>query len=111
MQHLLANLGVYLSLAVGATVAAGIVAATRAARKRVAALEALARQGGWSCKPQEVGANTLGAGPFALFDVGRHQRARNVLRGSTGSEAFVAFDYRYTTGSGKSRSTTHQTVV
>jgi hypothetical protein len=54
-------------------------------------------------------AGRLGALP--LFDRGRSKRAGNVLSGTIEDLELHLFDYRYTTGSGKNRSTHHQTVA
>ena len=46
-----------------------------------------------------------------LFTQGRSRRARNILRGRTADLDVTVFDYSYTTGSGKNRTTYNQTVA
>jgi hypothetical protein len=48
---------------------------------------------------------------FALFNRGGGADAFNVMRGQVGSREVLVMDYKYTTGSGKNRSTHTQTVV
>ncbi len=50
-------------------------------------------------------------GDFALFKRGRTKRTRNVLSGDAGDVKISIFDYRFTTGSGKSKKVNQQTVV
>lgn len=47
---------------------------------------------------------------FALFARGSNRTFYNVMRGSVEGVRVAVFDYRFTTGSGKSRTTHHQTV-
>jgi len=46
-----------------------------------------------------------------LMNVGRAQRARNLISGDSGDVKISIFDYNYTTGNGKQSRTHHQTVV
>ena len=80
------------------------------AAKRTAALKAIADQRGWAMTPaaREPGAAFQ---PFGLFTVGRGRRMSNHLQGELRGAALETFDYQYTTGSGKSTHTVHQTVV
>lgn len=50
-------------------------------------------------------------GPLPLFTRGHSKRAKNVLRGSPSGGPLALFDYHYTTGSGKNRSTSQHTVI
>jgi hypothetical protein len=101
----------YIYLGVAAVFVLVIVLANRAAKRRRTAIEAVALQAGWQFAPDEVPPETLDFGAFPLFDIGRNKHAGNVLRGSSGQAALTIFDYRYTTGGGRSSSTTNQTVA
>jgi hypothetical protein len=46
-----------------------------------------------------------------LFSQGKHKTWSNLMRGEAGGLAVSIFDYRFTTGSGKSKHTTKQTVI
>lgn len=107
MEHL----HLYVILGAAAIFLLVLILSRRAAAKRRAELEGLAHQSGWTFSPEDVRPDALNAGPFTTFEHGRAQRAHNVLRGSSPPAEFAVFDYRYTTGSGKSQHTTHQTVV
>lgn len=48
---------------------------------------------------------------FELANRGRNRVESNVIIADSGELRMVIFDYRYTTGSGKSKSTTYHTVV
>lgn len=48
---------------------------------------------------------------FKLFDRGRSRQSKNVLRRGAGGRETIVFDYQYTTGSGKNKSTHRQTVA
>ena len=48
---------------------------------------------------------------FKLMNVGRSRRALNLISGDAGDVKISIFDYRYTTGSGKNKRTSIQTVV
>ena len=59
-------------------------------------------------------APALATAPFAdfeLFTRGHSHAVSNVMRGQIGGQNVLIFDYRYTTGSGKNRSSHSQTVV
>ena len=48
---------------------------------------------------------------FELFSQGRNRITSNMIYGDTGDIKLGIFDYRYTTGHGKHKRTSHQTVV
>jgi hypothetical protein len=50
-------------------------------------------------------------GEFALFKRGHSHQARNLMAGQIGDANVLLFDYRYTTGHGKSQQSHQQTVV
>ena len=52
-----------------------------------------------------------GFGDLPLFDRGHSKYARNVMTGRTADREVLLFDYRYTTGGGKSSHTWAQTVA
>jgi hypothetical protein len=80
--------------------------------KRRAALQQTAAQLGFQFMPDASVASALaGAGGFDLFSLGRSPRVSNCLEGSSSGVHISIFDYQYTTGSGKNRSTHHQTVL
>ncbi len=80
-------------------------------RKRTAALKAIAQQAGLSFATEEADGFVSAFGDLHLFMLGRGRAARNVMRGEMNGVSVTLFDYRYVTGSGKSRSETQQTVV
>ena len=53
--------------------------------------------------------NMVNTFDFDLFDFGRAKAVRNVMYGRQGDREVRAFDYRYTTGSGKNSRTYHWT--
>lgn len=80
-------------------------------RRRRRQFELLARTHGLAFYPQDP-FGTLEQ-PFAIFHRGHSRKVRNVLVGKSptdGSEV-RAFDYTYTTGSGKNSQTHHKTCV
>jgi hypothetical protein len=48
---------------------------------------------------------------FKLFNVGRNRRMRNLIQGDSSEVKLAIFEYKYTTGSGKSSKTRQQSVV
>ena len=48
---------------------------------------------------------------FRLMNIGRSRKAQNLISGDAGDVKISIFDYLYTTGSGKNRRTTRQTIV
>jgi len=54
--------------------------------------------------------NVPGLGRFQLFSRGRRRKTYNVMKGSVEGVHAAVFDYRFTTGSGKSTTTHKQTV-
>ncbi len=80
-------------------------------KKRREALEHVADELRFSFSPEGDGALLSGLDGFHLFSIGHSKRMTNLLRGSTRDGKAAIFDYRYTTGSGKNRHTSHQTVL
>ena len=50
-------------------------------------------------------------GGFALFNHGTDRRLTNVIEGDSGDVVIAIFDYQFTIGSGKQRSTERQSVI
>src|SRR5690625_4507189 len=78
-------------------------------RKRQEALRAYAEERGWQYRPQDPALVRRWPGP--PFGVGSSRRASEVLTGTFHGHQAVSFNYQYTTGSGKNRTTTHFHVV
>lgn len=80
-------------------------------KKRTEAIEALAESLGLEFVG-EVPTESLGeVASFPLFQSGHSRRVRNLLQGETEIARIQIFDYQYTVGSGKNKSTCLQTVV
>ena len=93
-------IAVFVLIAVGAMVFGSI-----RARRRRRALEAFARRAGLSFSPGDDHTLADQFGGFTPFGQGRSRRASNLVAGERRGVRWEAFDYRYTTGSGKNRRT------
>jgi len=112
----------------GALVVGGIVWGVIAAKKRREAMQALAAQLGLSFSREDpLGSQAYGRsfgflaslfgsgqsgipgrfGQFGALSVGDSRKASNVLWGAFQGRELMAFDYQYSTGSGKNRTTHH----
>jgi hypothetical protein len=80
-------------------------------KKRTDAFKAFSQQNGFLYEPKLNPEILQLMGSFRLFQKGHSQEDSNVLSRDIGSGKIWIFDYRYTTGSGRSRSTVRQTVV
>lgn len=81
-------------------------------KKRTEALQQAALELGYTfSEKDEQGLMLAGLLQFDLFSKGRSKYYHNILRGRTAQGDVLVFDYRYTTGSGKSSHTWRQTVV
>lgn len=80
-------------------------------KKRTEALRAAAREMNleFSRLPEPQLLPSLSA--FPLFSHGHSKKALNVMQGAADEIEITLFDYRYTTGGGKSQHTHNQTVV
>ncbi len=76
-----------------------------AAAQRRKMLAAWARSRGFEFAPFHDGDFPYRHSCFEVFNKGQSRYADNVARGRIGSHQVCAFDYHYTTGSGKSQST------
>jgi hypothetical protein len=81
-----------------------------AEKRRAQALRQVADELGFDFSPTDQELVTR-LQSFHLFSQGRSKKLTNVLRGEANGLAVEIFDYRYTTGSGKSSKTWKQTVL
>jgi hypothetical protein len=86
-----------------------IIVAIISARRRHEALAGLARELGFDFAPSS-NAHTRFDG-FSPFGIGSSRRSTNELGGQREGREWTIFDYRYTTGSGKNRSTHYVGVI
>lgn len=80
-------------------------------RRRREGLAAFAAQHGYDFDPRAEDVLQREFASFPLFSRGHGRRATNLLHRRRGDDELLVFDYRYTTGGGKSQHTHHQTVV
>lgn len=81
------------------------------ARKRREALQAMALRYGYTFTAKPVGYQPYPGFQFRLFNQGRAKQQWNALSKTLSDGTQITlFDYQYTTGSGKSRTTHYQTV-
>jgi len=88
-----------------ALVAAAIVFGILKARQRREAMARLAKELSFEYYPDDPWNLEDKYAMFELFGRGHSRRASNVICGDVDGRAVVAFDYQYTTGSGKNQST------
>ena len=81
------------------------------ARQRREAMAQLAGEMGWEFYSDAPWDLPNRYGSFDLFQRGHSRRADNILAGEIDGRAGIAFDYRYTTGSGKDQTTHYRQVV
>ena len=79
----------------------------KSAKKRAAALLSFAQERKFSYKSDDKSGEKvyMKYGFFKSFAVGRGREASNIISFQEGEVTITTFDYRYTTGSGKSKST------
>ncbi len=80
-------------------------------KKRTRELEAVAQEQGFAFSAGHDAPLMDELLTFQLFSQGHGKKIMNVLTGQVEDTDFVIFDYRYTTGSGKHRTTHNQTVL
>jgi len=80
-------------------------------QQRTDALKALAASMQLSFSKQPDPGLLSSLGRFPLFSQGHSRKAKNVMTGKADEIGITLFDYRYTTGAGKSQHTHVQTVV
>ena len=79
-------------------------------KRREAIAESLSRMG-FSFEPGPKPPSWFSASHLPLFERGRNESAKNIGKLKVGNRELQYFDYRYTTGSGKNKSTHHFSVL
>lgn len=97
-------------LFIGLAVAA-VIYGNYVSEKRRKALAEAAQLMGFDWLDNSLGTVTNQLRHFSLFNRGSRAAGYNAMRGQVGSREVLVMDYRYTTGSGKNRSTHTQTVA
>jgi len=80
-------------------------------KKRSEELQAFASSMGLSFSEKRNKSFDLSLSNFHIFTQGYSRRASKIINGPYGGADIKIFDYRYTTGSGKSRTRHNQTIV
>ncbi len=80
-------------------------------KKRRQGLEQFAQNSGIEFQERLSTADQRLFDQFALSQKGRNPKARNAIVADAGNLRMVAFDFQYTTGSGKNQSTRRQSVL
>jgi hypothetical protein len=80
-------------------------------KQRTEALAAASQAMGFTYEPDGDLETMKGFGDLPLYGRGHSKRVKNVMSGRTGDHDVKLFDYRYTTGGGKSSHTWNQTVA
>lgn len=93
--------------------AAGFVYSAWAGKRRKEALLQAASEMGYAFlqEDKEFNGQLQGAGQFEIFSKGRNRKAYNILRGQKRDAQAAVFDYKYTTGGGRSSQTHQLTLV
>jgi hypothetical protein len=87
------------------------VVSWRKERERTEALRRLAETAGLAFDPTAEIERVRSLGNVQLYSRGHSKRVTNLMAGRFGGQQVAVFDYRYTTGSGKSQHTSTQTIV
>ncbi|HOX22796.1 MAG TPA: hypothetical protein PLL10_04970 [Elusimicrobiales bacterium] len=102
----------YLLLAgVAAAMLGGVAVASFLAKKRREALQKFAAASGFSFDPDALSIPPELLPLMSVFKAGSSRNFCNLLSRSSHGQTLLAFDYSYTTGSGKNRHTHTQTVI
>lgn len=88
-----------------------IVVSTVSAKKRREAIRAVGDELGMDFQPEECSPETFGLEQLPIMNRGGRRRIYNVLDGNLADVRTLLFDYRYTTGSGKNRTTHYFTIA
>ena len=96
---------------VGLVVAAGVGYSFWTEKKRREGIQQLAGQLGIEYREELAPDDREVFAKFALASLGHNRVISNILIADSGEIRMVIFDYRYTVGSGKNKSTPKQTVV
>lgn len=92
-------------------IAGGIWWGSYLGKKRREAFESSAHEMGLSFYPHGKDDLMSSLAGFQLFSRGRARKMNNLVEGVTDEVRIAIFDYQYTTGSGRSQTTTAQTVA
>ncbi len=111
MQSLFGTPIPYFIITVVVLVVFAIVYAIRQEKKRTETLGVFAGANGFTFTEKADGPGEVGLPEIELFVRGHSKRMTNVIAGEVEGVGVRVLDYRYTTGSGKNSSTSHQTVV
>ena len=96
---------------IGAAIGTGIYLSYALERRRTAGLADACLRLGLAFQPQVPKEQIPTFGTFHLFNLGRGRKGWNLMTGTVDGAAASLFDYRYTTGGGKSSHTWTQTVA
>src|SRR6266545_2719136 len=83
----------------------------RKARERTQIMQAAAAQLGWTFSAEAPWNYIPGLDRFTLFTQGHSKEIKNLMYGEAKGVKAAVFDYSYTTGGGKNRTTYRQSVV
>ena len=97
--------------AFAAIIVVAIVFGILNAQKRRKEIRALAHKWGFTYYPSDPWGLPTWYSGLDLFNHGHSKKAENVMSGGVDGRTVVAFDYRYTTGSGKNQHTHHHQAV
>jgi len=102
---------IFVIAAVAVFIIFGMVNSHFSAKKRLAAMEEVARELGlqWfeSGTPEQISSHSV----FSLFGQGRARKMSNMIEGVTDEVRICIFDYQFTTGHGKHQRTVKQTIA
>jgi hypothetical protein len=99
-------------VAVIALIGLGIYVGHRMEQKRAEAMQAVAQAMGFRyAKDADETPQAVAIPDFPLMQRGHSRRVKNLLTGTLADQPAMAMDYSYVIGSGKNRTTHHQTVA
>ncbi len=98
-------------LGVVVVIIVGVTIAVRMERQRTESLKRVAETTGLTFEPKADLNAVRSLGDVQLYARGHSRRVTNLMTGRLDGQQVAVFDYRYTTGAGKSQHTTTQTVV
>jgi len=98
-------------LAIAGIAIAVWVISYQAEKERAEQLGAVASRLGFEFSPESQPQLVEHLAHFHLFSQGYAKKARNVMSGHAGDVKVLVFDYKYSTGGGKSSQTREQTVI
>lgn len=91
----------------------GFVYNAWAGKKRKEALQQISQEMGYAflLEDKDFNGQIMALSQFEIFNKGRNRKAYNILRGQKRDAQAVVFDYKYTTGGGRSSQTHHLTLA